>query len=482
MGFAHFLSRVRRSNDVTRSVALERSSRIVVPVLQLAVPEQVPAHDARNQAHVSSIRLPAPQRFAGAISVPGDKSISHRAVLFAALAQGTTTVRNCNAGTDVGSSIGALRALGIAVDGDAPIVRIVGAADLADPAATVDCGNSGTTMRLLMGMLAGRVNAVLDGDASLRRRPMERVAAPLRAMGARIECAAGGVPPVRVAREQQTLRGIVYELPVDSAQVKTALLLAALRASEETTIVSQGASRDHSELMLRAMGAPIVLQARSVRVQPSRLRSLDEYEVPGDLSAAAYFVAAATCLPGSRISVLDTGINPTRAHVLDVLRDMGAHIGIRSLRERYGEPSADLEVVSASPLRGVELDPARIPNVIDDIPLLCAVAAVANGSFVVRGAEELRVKESDRIASTVELLRAFGVAVSELPDGLAVRGGRPLRPPERIDTGGDHRIGMTAAVLAAAARAPLIIDDADCIATSYPGFEDAWRAAFARES
>jgi 3-phosphoshikimate 1-carboxyvinyltransferase len=461
MVFEHFLSRTCRFNDVM-------------------VAQQVLTRAARKQAHVSSIRLPAPQRFAGAISMPGDKSISHRAVLFAALADGTTSVRNCNAGDDVRASINALRALGIAVEGDAPSVRVTGAPDLADPPENIDCGNSGTTMRLLIGMLAGRVDAVLDGDATLRRRPMERVAAPLRTMGARIECAEGGVPPVRISRGQQPLHGIAYELPIESAQVKTALLLAALRASGETQIVTGGASRDHSELMLRAMGADIAFETRTIRVQASRLRALGEYEVPGDLSAAAYFVAAATCLPGSRISVCDTGINPTRAHVLDILRDMGAHIGIRSLRERHGEPSADLEVVSASPLHGVELDPARIPNVIDDIPLLCAVAAVATGSFVVRGADELRVKESDRITSTVGLLRAFGVAVSELPDGIGVRGGRPLRPPERIDTGGDHRIGMTAAVLAAAARAPLIIDDAECIATSYPGFEDAWRAAFAR--
>jgi 3-phosphoshikimate 1-carboxyvinyltransferase len=353
-------------------------------------------HAARNQAHVSSIRLPAATRFAGPISVPGDKSISHRAVLFAALAPSATIVRNCNAGEDVSSSIHALRALGVAVDADASTVRIHGTAGFSDPRDVVDCGNSGTTMRLLMGMLAGRVNAVLDGDASLRRRPMERVAAPLRAMGARVECAAGGLPPVRVARER-ALHGITYELPIDSAQLKTALLLAALRASGETTIVSQGASRDHSELMLRAMGADIELAAGSVRARRSQVHSLGEYDVPGDLSAAAYFVAAATCLPGSRISVLGTGINPTRAHVLDVLRDMGAHISIRSLREQHGEPSADLEVVSASPLRGVELDPTRIPNVIDDIPLLCAVAASATGTFVVRGAAELRVKESDRV-------------------------------------------------------------------------------------
>ena len=414
--------------------------------------------------------------------MPGDKSISHRAVLFAALARGTTGVRNCNAGADVRSSIHALRMLGVAVEGDAPSVRVEGALELSDPRSAVDCGNSGTSMRLLMGMLAGRVNAELDGDASLRRRPMERVATPLRAMGADVECAAGGLPPVRIARNDEPLHGIRVELPIDSAQVKTALLLAGLRASGETTVLGAGVSRDHSELMLRAMGADIAVDAGGVRIRPSQLRALDEYEVPGDLSAAAYFVAAATCSPGSRISIRDTGINPTRAHVLDVLRDMGAHIGIRALRERHGEPSADIEVVSASPLRGVELDPERIPNVIDDIPLLCAVAASATGTFVVRGAAELRLKESDRITSTVALLRAFGVAVAELPDGISVRGGRPLRPPERIDTGGDHRIGMTAAVLAAAAHAPIIIDDADCITTSYPGFDGAWRAALARES
>jgi len=216
-----------------------------------------------------------------------------------------------------------------------------------------------------------------------------------------------------------------------------------------------------------------------VRVQPSALRALEDYEVPGDVSSAAYFIAAATCLQVSRISVLGVGINPTRTAALDVMRDMGAHISIRGLRVMHGEPVADIEVSSAAPLRNVELDPARIPNFIDEIPLLCALAATAQGAFVVRGAEELRGKESDRIASTVELLRAFGVAVTELPDGIAVRGGRPLRPPERIATGGDHRIGMTAAVLAAAANAPIIIDDAACIGTSFPGFAESWHAAYA---
>jgi len=215
-------------------------------------------------------------------------------------------------------------------------------------------------------------------------------------------------------------------------------------------------------------------------VEPSELRALENYEVPGDLSAAAYFIAAATAVRESRISVLDTGVNPTRTAVLDVMRDMGAHIGIKALRERHGEPSADIEVSSAQPLRNVELTPPQIPSLIDEIPVLCALAAYAEGTFTARGLAELRVKESDRVAGTIALLRAFGVAVSEVPDGISVRGGRPLRPPDRVSTGGDHRIGLTAAVLAAIAQAPIVIDDADCIATSFPGFSAAWQAAFAR--
>ena len=413
---------------------------------------------------VSVIRLRAPTTLRGPISVPGDKSISHRAVLFAAIARGTTRIANINRGEDVRSTIDAVRALGISTrSGD--VVHVVGSEELRDPAAVIDCGNSGTTIRVLAGMLAGRVDAVLDGDDSLRRRPMERVAAPLRAMSADVRCAAGGTAPITLLRSAEPLRGVTYELPAASAQVKTALLLAGLRARGATTIMSPQRSRDHSELMLAAMGASLEVGDLRVRVKPSALRALGDYRVPGDVSAAAYFVAAATCVQGSRVSLLATGINPTRTAALDVMRDMGAHISIRGLSIAHGEPVADIEVSSAAPLRNVELDPSRMANLIDEIPLLCA--------------EELRTKESDRIAATIELLRAFGVAVSELPDGLAVRGGRPLRPPREYSTGGDHRIGMTAAVLAAIANAPLVIEDAECIATSFPGFEASWQAAFA---
>ncbi|HME81288.1 MAG TPA: 3-phosphoshikimate 1-carboxyvinyltransferase [Candidatus Eremiobacteraceae bacterium] len=428
---------------------------------------------------MTSIQLRAPERLHGPLRVPGDKSISHRILIFAGAATGRTRVLGINRGEDVAATIRALRGLGVSVEDDGTALAVDGAGEFRDPAAPIDCGNSGTTMRVLAGLLAGRANAVLDGDESLRRRPMERVAVPLRAMGADVRSSPGGHAPLTLSRSDTRLHGITHELETASAQVKTAIMLAALRARGTTTISSPCQSRDHSELMLAEMGAALAIEGLRVRVQPSSLHALADYEVPGDVSSAAYFIAAATCVQGSRISVLGVGINPTRTAALDVMRDMGAHISIRGLRVMHGEPVADIEVSSAAPLRNVELDPARIPNLIDEIPLLCAVAATAQGAFVVRGAEELRGKESDRIASTVELLRAFGVAVTELPDGIAVRGGRPLRPPERIATGGDHRIGMTAAVLAAAAKAPIAIDDAVCIGTSFPGFEAAWHAAYA---
>jgi len=412
--------------------------------------------------------------------VPGDKSISHRAVLFAALARGTTHIRNLNRGDDVGASVVALRALGVQASADDGQLCVAPVQPFRDPQGSIDCGNSGTTMRLLAGMLAGSVNALLDGDESLRRRPMERIAAPLRAMDADVTCGPHGLPPVRIARNDKPLRGVTHDLPVASAQLVSSLLLAGVRARGTTTIHVPAQPRNHGELMLRAMGAAIDWTARSVSIKASKLHALDTYDVPGDLSAAAYFIAAATCLTDSRISVLDTGVNPSRVGVLDVMREMGAHIGIKALRERHGEPSADIEVSASEPLRNIEISSSRIPNLIDDIPLLCALAAHADGTLVARGLAELRVKESDRIASTIALLRAFGVAVAEIPDGISVRGGRPLRPPERVSTGGDHRIGLTAATLAAMARSPIVIDDAECIATSFPDFATSWQAAFAR--
>ncbi|MBV8281040.1 MAG: 3-phosphoshikimate 1-carboxyvinyltransferase, partial [Candidatus Eremiobacteraeota bacterium] len=258
---------------------------------------------------MSVIRLRAPSALRGPIDVPGDKSISHRAVLFSAIAQGTTRIENVNRGDDVLASIEAVRALGVAAESQDAVVEVRGSDELRDPAEVLDCGNSGTTMRVLCGMLAGRVDAVLDGDDSLRRRPMERVAVPLRAMGADVRCAEHGTAPIALARMTAPLKGITYELPAPSSQVKTAIMLAALRARGSTTVVSPQRSRDHSELMLDAMGASVKIDGLRVSVKPSALRALGSYRVPGDVSAAAYFIAAATCVQGSRISVLATGIN-----------------------------------------------------------------------------------------------------------------------------------------------------------------------------
>jgi 3-phosphoshikimate 1-carboxyvinyltransferase len=413
--------------------------------------------------------------------VPGDKSISHRILFLSAIASGATAIHNCSAGDDVESTRSALRALGVSVEGSEGHFAVVGAHELRAPNRAIDCGNSGTTMRLLMGLLAGRVRATLDGDASLRRRPMERVAAPLRAMGARVDAGAGGCPPVTLAADTAQLCGISYAMPVASSQVRSALLLAGLRASGQTAIASPAPCRDHTERMLAVMGADVSVSANTVTVSRSALRALRAYEVPGDFSAAMFFLGgAAVAVSGTRLTLNGVGLNPTRTAALDVLREMGLRVGIRNYRERDAEPVADLDVAcGVEPhARELQLDPASVPNCIDEIPTLCALAGVLLDRFIVRGASELRAKESDRIASTATLLRAFGIQVHELPDGVEVLGGRRLKPPARVSTHGDHRIGMTAAVLALAARSSIEIEDTDCIATSFPGFEQTWTGVF----
>jgi 3-phosphoshikimate 1-carboxyvinyltransferase len=416
--------------------------------------------------------------------MPGDKSISHRVLMLSAIAQGDTTIHDLNAGEDVGRTSAALAALGVSMQRRDGHTIVRGGAALRQPTAILDCGNSGTTIRMLMGLLAGRVAATLDGDASLRRRPMERVAEPLRSMGARI-ATRDGRPPVTLQDAGARLRGIDYAMPVASAQVRTALLLAGLRADGETSVSSPDTCRDHTERMLAAMGARLAVQGNSVRVSPSQLAALGDYRVPGDLSAAVFFLAgAAVAEQGGRLVIDGVGVNPTRTAALDVLREMGLRVGLRNYRERFSEPIADLDVAC-----GVEhgassllLDPDFTAAAINEIPTLCAVAGVLLQRFSVRGAAELRAKESDRIAATVSLLGAFGIESHERPDGIDVLGtrGRPLHAPQRVSTGGDHRIGMAAAVLALAGRAQIEIEDAGCIATSFPDFERTWTRAFAR--
>jgi 3-phosphoshikimate 1-carboxyvinyltransferase len=357
---------------------------------------------------------------------------------------------------------------------------VVGADGLSDPKATIDCGNSGTTMRLLMGVLAGRVDAVLDGDESLRRRPMARAARPLNAMGASITTARFGVPPVRLRRRTTRLKPIRYKMPIASAQVKSALLLAALHATAASTIVEPAVTRNHTEIMLRAMGAKLRTSGRTIRISPSALAALERLRIPGDSSAAIYVLCADAVLPAATLHLLDVVINPTRTAALDVMCRMGARVRIERQRSWSGEPVADISITGGAPLRNVSIPARAVPMMIDEIPALCALAATARGVFYIRGAAELRVKESNRIQTTVELLRLFGADAHALPDGITVRGGRPLRPAHAVTTHGDHRIGLAAAILAAATRSSLRIHDSECIATSFPDFAKVWRAAFGK--
>ncbi|MFI5388919.1 MAG: 3-phosphoshikimate 1-carboxyvinyltransferase [Candidatus Eremiobacterales bacterium] len=412
------------------------------------------------------------------MQMPGDKSISHRAFMCASVADGESSIIGANAGADVRATIHALRALGFSIEGDiSGGLRVRGVREFRTPLSTLDCGNSGSTMRMLAGLIAGRVDATLDGDESLRRRPMERVAEPLRAMGADVKTNEGR-PPLALRSSKQPLRGAAITLPVASAQVKSSVLFAALRAQGPTVVTEPSHTRDHTERMLRSMGATLDVNGRSIAVETSSLKPLADYRVPGDFSAAFFFMAGAAALPGSHLRLAAVGLNPTRTAALDVLRAMGADIEISDKREVCGEPIGDVVVRGGRDLRTAAIDAALIPNLIDEIPALCALAASVGLDFEIRNASELRTKESDRIATTVRLLRAFGVNAEELPDGISITSGGRSYAPERIPTEGDHRIGMSAAILALAAGAPIRIDDADCIDTSFPGFADAWRSSF----
>jgi 3-phosphoshikimate 1-carboxyvinyltransferase len=428
---------------------------------------------------VSRIAIPPPRAREATVDVPGDKSISHRALMCATIANGESTILNANLGEDVMSTLEALRALGAPIKVVDGAIRMRGLEEFADPRAVLDCGNSGSTMRMLSGLIAGRVNATLDGDESLRRRPMRRVAEPLRQMNADISTSDDGRPPLTIRRVESRLQGRTIAMDVASAQVKTAILFAGLRAVGETAIVESVQTRDHTERMLAEMGADIVIRRASTTIRASQLFAISELTIPGDFSAAFFFIAAAAVLPASRLVVRNVGVNPTRTAALDTMVGMGARIEVTNERVLSGEPIADIVVTGGAPLSASPVRADDIPNLIDEIPALCALAAFAAGDFAIRDAAELRAKESDRIATTVALLRSFGVAVDELPDGIVVHGGRPVSPPSSVDSHGDHRIGMSAAILAAGAGSPIEIENSDCIATSFPDFEKTWRSAFA---
>ena len=419
-------------------------------------------------------------RIAGDITAPGDKSISHRSLLLAALAAGRSRVSGLLEGDDVLATAAALRALGAEIVRETDHWRIdgVGIGGLSEPENVLDLGNSGTGARLLMGLLASHpMTAVLTGDASLRSRPMARISTPLSTMGARFLGRAGGRLPMTVIGAERAM-AIDYTPPVASAQVKSAVLLAGLNAPGETVVREAVATRDHSEHMLRHFGAEIAILPESDGGRTIRLTGQPELrpadvEVPGDVSSAAFPLVAALIAQAGELRIRDIGLNPLRAGLLDTLVEMGADIEIENRRDRQFEPIGDL-VVRPGELRGVTVPAARVPSMIDEYPILAVAAAFARGRTVMRGAAELRVKESDRIRAMARGLAALGVAVEEVEDGLIVTGtGRPPGPAganARLATELDHRIAMSFLVFGTAARAAVEIDDCRMIDTSFPGF------------
>jgi 3-phosphoshikimate 1-carboxyvinyltransferase len=417
------------------------------------------------------------KHLAGAVEPPGDKSISHRYAMLAALAEGTSELRHFAEAADCHSTLACMSALGAQVKADKDTVRVTGRGGqgLKSSWRALDAGNSGTTMRLLAGILAGQAfTAKLTGDASLQKRPMKRVIAPLREMGADIRARDDNFAPLEI--RGGTLKSINYAMPMASAQVKSAVLLAGLFADGVTSVIEPARTRDHTELALEEFGATIDKQSNTIRVHPlahsnGRLhlqaRSVD---VPGDLSSAVFFLAAASLLPDSNLVIHNVGLNPTRTAILDVFSAMGASIQMLSLRSAHGEIVGDLAVKGAS-LKGGVIAGAQIALLIDELPMLAVLGPYAEEGIEIRDASELRVKESDRIAALAANLRRMGATVEERPDGLKVAGrtAGPLRGAE-IDPHGDHRIAMAFAVAALAAEGVTTIRDADCAAVSYPAF------------
>lgn len=416
----------------------------------------------------------------GTITVPGDKSVTHRAIILTALAEGMSTVSAYCRGEDCLNTMRALQSLGIRIEETPDLLTVHGKGlwGLSEPNGPIDCGNSGTGIRLLSGLLAGQdFFTVLTGDESIRRRPMGRVVKPLREMGAVIAGRKGGeLAPLALTGKR--LHGIEYRSPVASAQIKSSLLLAALYAEGTTRVREPRLSRDHTERMFQFFGISLTRDSGELIMQgrPAVGWAGRRVVVPGDFSAAAFFIVGATIVAGSDIMIRNVGINPTRTGLIDVMNRMGADIQILGQREEAGEPVADLRVKSAS-LKGVEIGPELIPQTIDEFPILCVAAAVAEGDTVISGAEELRVKESDRIATMSAELRDMGAQITERPDGMVIRGlGRAgengrLSAAGKAQSHGDHRVAMSLAIGGLTAATGMTIADCGCVETSFPKFE-----------
>lgn len=418
-----------------------------------------------------------PRRLAGEIVAPGDKSVSHRAVMLNSIADGQATVRNFSPGDDCTSTMRIMRALGVEIQrmsaednaGDTLIVNGSGKDGLREASDVLDAGNSGTTMRLMSGILAGRdFKATLTGDESLRSRPMGRIIKPLSMMGAVIHGRENDtLAPLEF--EGGNLSGIEYDLPVASAQLKSAILLAGIRADGETRISQPDASRDHTERMLTAMGADVSVAGLDVTVGQSDIRCVD-VEVPGDISSAAFWIVAGLIHPNAEVVVKRVGVNPTRAGVLTALRDMGANIELVNTRDVAGEPVADI-VASTSNLRGTELAGSIMPLLMDEVPIIAVAAAMAEDETVIRDAAELRVKETDRISATVDWLVAAGVEAEARDDGMAIMGAGKISGGT-YQSQDDHRIAMALGVAGLVSDEPITVTEANCASISYPEFWD----------
>ncbi|WP_243372923.1 3-phosphoshikimate 1-carboxyvinyltransferase [Geotalea sp. SG265] len=418
------------------------------------------------QTHISK---PA-KAVRGEIVVPGDKSISHRSIMFGSIARGVTTVKGFLRGEDNLATLNAFRSMGIVVEDDGEILKIQGKGlrGLTEPSDVIDCGNSGTSMRLMTGLLAGQqFFSVLTGDQYLRKRPMKRVLEPLSRMGAAIYGRAGG-DKAPLAIVGTGLTGIAYQSPVSSAQVKSAILLAGLYANGETVVTEPHLSRDHSERILRYFGADIETFSGGTKIRGGRELDGREIIVPGDISSAAFFMVAALIVPGSELLIRGVGVNPTRTGIIDILKAMGGDITLQNCRENSGEPVADI-LVRSSRLKGIEIGGDLVPRAIDEFPVICVAAAVAEGKTVVRDAKELRVKETDRIKAMAVSLQKAGVNVVETENGMEVTGTEKLQGCT-IDSFGDHRIAMSMLIAGLAATGEISVNDTECIATSFPNF------------
>jgi len=415
---------------------------------------------------VDQIRNP----LGGNISVPGDKSIAHRAVIFASIAKGRSRITNLSAGDDNSRTVKAFRQMGVEIfrDGDGLCIEGKDWDGLRAPAETINCGNSGTTMRLLSGLLAGRpFRSELDGDSSLRQRPMQRVVDPLTLMGAKIRSKGGnGVAPLEIGGGG--LHGIHYQMPIASAQVKSAILLAALQASGMTTLEEPLKSRDHTEVMLLGFGGEIAVNCKTITLKGGQSLYGQNVRIPGDISSAAFFLVAAAMIPGSDVMIRNVGCNPTRNGVIEVLRRMGASIELTNERAEAGEPVGDIRVVGGR-LHGIDVGAELVARTIDEYPILSVAAALAEGVTTFSDVKELRYKESDRIATMTEGLRRLGVEVDEREDGMTIHGGGRLRGA-RVRSFGDHRVAMSLAIAGLSSEGGVEIDDADCVEISFPNF------------